>query len=222
MPRARVVQAEVPRRAPSASAALVPPSKSLRVVARAAAGCTACPLHAHATQTVFGSGPARAPIMLIGEQPGDHEDREGQVFVGPAGKILDALLEEAGIDRAGLYLTNAVKHFKHTDRGRRRLHARPNAKEIGACEGWLGAEIARVRPRVIVCLGAVAVYALFGPKVKLTISRGLRIERAGLPPVIATFHPSAVLRAVDERGAESTRRAIVADLEKALAWAVGD
>jgi DNA polymerase len=176
-------------------------SASLAALRRAAASCTDCPLYERATQTVFGEGPAKARIVLLGEQPGDHEDREGHVFVGPAGHLLDRALVDAGLDRKQLYLSNVVKHFKWkpTPRSEKvRIHAKPNRREVAACEHWWRDEISVVRPRVIGVLGAVAAQAVLGNAFKLTEQRGQPIE-TDAATVVATFHPSAVLRAQDRR-----------------------
>jgi uracil-DNA glycosylase family protein len=176
------------------------PLRSLKAAREAAAGCRACPLWAPATQTVFGEGPSRARLLLIGEQPGDQEDRAGRPFVGPAGRLLDRALVEAGIDRADAYLTNAVKHFKHTVRGKRRIHQKPVAGEIEACHPWVDAELRLVRPQVVVLMGAVAVRSILGPGKTLRDAREQPSEVAGAP-VVVTIHPSAVLRAGDDRAA---------------------
>jgi len=159
-----------------------------------AAGCRDCPLWANATQTVFGEGSPRARLMLVGEQPGDVEDRQGHPFVGPAGRILDQALIEAGIDRKQVYVTNAVKHFKWEPRGKRRMHKTPAQREIEACHQWLEREIQALRPRLIVALGATAAKALLGPQFRITRSRGKLQARDGLPDVLATYHPSFLLR----------------------------
>ena len=177
-------------------------------------GCKACDLYKRGTQTVFGEGPARTDVMMVGEQPGDAEDLAGHPFVGPAGKLLDRALEEAGIDRTRVYVTNVVKHFKWEPRGKRRLHAKPNAKEIGACKPWLDSEIALVRPRVIVCLGATAAQALLGRGFKVTRQRGTFVESPLAPLVTATVHPSSILRAPDEEARRQEMREFVADLAK--------
>jgi DNA polymerase len=190
-------------------------AKSLRVIATDAAACTACDLYAHATQTVFGEGPAHAPLFLIGEQPGDHEDKQGHPFVGPAGRILDAALEAASIRRDDVYLTNAVKHFKWEPRGKRRIHARPNGTEIVACHQWLVRELEAVRPDVIVALGAVAGQSLFGPSFRVGKAQGTTLEYDGRP-VVATIHPSAVLRARDEHARRAAMDGLVADLRSAV------
>jgi uracil-DNA glycosylase family protein len=164
--------------------------------ARAAARkCKACPLYARATQTVFGEGPNGAPVMLVGEQPGDQEDRHGRPFVGPSGRLLDQALEAAGLDRADLYVTNAVKHFKWEPVRKLRLHKKPNASEIGACRPWLDLELALVRPRVVVALGATAAQALMGAAFRVTRSRGRRFTVPWASAFMATVHPSSVLRA---------------------------
>ena len=177
-------------------------------------GCKACDLYLRGTQTVFGEGPARAEIMMVGEQPGDAEDLAGHPFVGPAGKLLDRALEEAGIDRARVYVSNVVKHFKWESRGKRRIHAKPNAAEIGACRPWLETEIALVRPRVLVCLGATAAQALLGRAFKVTQRRGEFVESPLAPLVTATVHPSSILRAPDDESRQEELRRFVADLKK--------
>jgi uracil-DNA glycosylase family protein len=180
------------------AAPLVPDRLSLRGLKEAAAGCTACPLHEAGTQTVFGEGLVRAEILFVGEQPGDREDREGKPFVGPAGRLLDKALEEVGIDRRLAYVTNVVKHFKWTPKGKRRIHAKPNWSEIAACRPWLDAEIEVVEPRVIVCLGATAAQALLGRDFRVTRRRGEVVDSDYGVPAIATVHPSSILRAEDE------------------------
>ncbi len=198
---------------------LIPPRASLAALREAAQRCTACPLHAEATQTVFGEGPAHAALLLVGETPGDQEDRAGRPFIGPAGKLLDRCLDAAGIARDKAYVTNVVKHFKWTPRGKRRLHAKPNAMEIRACEPWLEAEIAAVKPKVIVCLGATAAQALLGADFRVTRQRGAFVASALAPHVLATVHPSALLRGdPGMREAETAR--FVADL-KVAARALG-
>ncbi len=194
------------------AAAPVPETENLAELAGAAAGCTACPLYVDTTQVVFGEGRRGASLMLIGEQPGDQEDRRGHPFVGPAGRVLWACIAEVGLDARDLYTTNAVKHFKHEVRGKRRLHKKPGTEEIEACHPWLEAELRAVRPRVIVALGAVAARSVLGRTVGIAASRGTPIDVGGTPLVV-TYHPSAVLRA-DERAAE-IRAALVADLETA-------
>jgi DNA polymerase len=179
------------------AAELIPSRPTLSKLRAAAAGCTACPLFADATQTVFGEGPARARLMLVGETPGDQEDRLGRPFVGPAGKLLDRCLAEAGIDRAETYVTNAVKHFKWEPRGKRRIHKKPNAMEIRACKPWLEAEIALVEPKLLLCLGATAAQALLGSQFRVSRSRGELVPSPWAPRVMATIHPSALLRLDD-------------------------
>jgi uracil-DNA glycosylase len=197
------------------AAEFIPPRPTLERLREAAAGCRGCDLWRYATQTVFGEGPKRAELMLVGEQPGDQEDRQGHPFVGPSGRLLDEGLETAGIDRSGVYVTNAVKHFKfvRVELTRRRLHKKPAPGEVRACHPWLEEEIRLVRPRVIVALGATAAQALLGPKFKVTQQRGktMRSEWAGT--VIATVHPSAVLRAPAE-AREQARREFFADLRR--------
>jgi len=181
----------------------------------AAAGCTACRLYQDATQTVFGEGPEGARVMLIGEQPGDAEDLAGHPFVGPAGKLLDRCLAEAGIDRSRTYVTNVVKHFKWVPRGPRRIHSKPGAMEIEACFPWLEAEIAAVAPRIIVALGATAAQALFGKAFRVTRDRGRLVPSALAPYALATVHPSALLRAPDEETRRRETLRFVEDLRKA-------
>ena len=188
----------------------------------AAKGCRNCPLWENATQTVFGEGSARARIMLVGEQPGDQEDKEGHPFVGPAGRILDQGLEEAGIDRRRLYVTNAVKHFKWEPRGKRRLHKTPAQREIEACYQWLEGEIAAVKPALIVALGATAAKALLGPRFRITQQRGEIQSRDGLPDVLATYHPSFLLRVKDRPEGGEIHRQFVDDLRTAARYLVQD
>jgi DNA polymerase len=175
--------------------------------------CRACDLWQRATQPVFGEGPEGAKVMLVGEQPGDAEDREGRPFVGPAGRLLDDALEEAGIDRRVVYVTNAVKHFKWEPRGKRRLHSKPNASEVSACRPWLDAEIASVRPPIVVCLGATAAQALLGAQFRVSVQRGKWVASALAPNVLATVHPSAVLREQDEDRRHAAFEGLVADLK---------
>jgi uracil-DNA glycosylase family protein len=185
--------------------------EALRV---AAASCRACDLYKTGTQTVFGEGSEHAQMMFVGEQPGDREDIEGKPFVGPAGRVLDAALEEVGIDRSQVYVTNAVKHFKWKPQGKRRLHQKPNAAEVNACRPWLDAEIAAVKPHLLVLLGATAAQALLGRDFRVSLQRGQLIERPGLPPMMATVHPSSILRAPDEETRELELRAFVQDLKR--------
>ena len=183
-----------------------------------AEGCTRCDLYKNATQIVFGEGPVNAEIVLVGEQPGDREDVTGRPFVGPAGRLLDSCLEEAGLERQRCYVTNAVKHFKFTPRGKRRLHSKPNAGEIRRCAWWLGAELDILQPKLVVALGASALYALLGPKVKLTPERGHILQQPNRPPVLVTIHPSYLLRIRDEAEGHRQRRDFVSDLHKAKAF----
>ena len=185
--------------------------RSLRSVAAAAGSCRACDLWRRGTQTVFGAGPRNAGLMLVGEQPGDVEDRRGEPFVGPAGRLLDEALEAAGIDRTKVYVTNAVKHFKWTPRGKRRLHEKPNAGEVAACRHWLELELRLVRPDLVVAMGATAAQALLGPTFRVTKGRGKLASSPIAPRVVATVHPSSILRAQDERRA-TEMRAFVRDL----------
>ena len=186
---------------------------SLNQLKEAAARCEGCDLFKLGTQTVFGEGPPRAQVMFVGEQPGDQEDKAGKPFVGPAGRVLDEALDEVGIDRARVYVTNAVKHFKWTGRGKRRIHSKPNAREIRACRPWLDAELEDVEPRVIVVLGATAAQALLGASFRVTQQRGKPLPDTGLAPyVVATVHPASILRAPDPETRELEGRAFVEDL----------
>jgi DNA polymerase len=195
----------------------LPSRPSLRALRAAARDCRACPLWRTGTQTVFGEGRASARLLLVGEQPGDKEDERGRPFVGPAGLLLDEALAEAGIDRADTYLTNAVKHFKWTPRGRRRIHQKPNAREIAACRPWVEAELAVVKPRVLICLGATAAQALLGRGVRVTRDRGRPLETTLAPVAFATVHPSSVLRAPDAEARRRERALFVDDLRVAAA-----
>lgn len=194
----------------------IPATPSLAGLAKLAQDCKACDLWKRATQTVFGEGRPDSKVMFIGEVPGDREDREGKPFVGPAGILLDKALEEAGIDRSVVYVTNAVKHFNWEERGKRRIHKKPRASEIAACRPWLDAEIERLRPEVIVCLGATAAQAIFGKDFRVTKHRGEFLESALAPHVTATIHPSAILRAPDEAARHEEMKRFVQDL-KAIA-----
>jgi DNA polymerase len=195
----------------------VPASRSLPALRSAAAACEGCDLYARATQVVFGAGKRGAAMMLVGEQPGDKEDLEGMPFIGPAGALLHKALQEAGVELAATYVTNAVKHFSWEPRGKRRIHKKPRASEIRACRPWLEAEIESVRPRVIVCLGATAAQALLGSDFKLTARRGQAIASPFAPAVVATVHPSSILRAPDAEGRHAAFTAFVADLRAAAA-----
>jgi uracil-DNA glycosylase len=193
------------------AAEFLPPRLSLSSLQKAAAGCTACPLYRTGTQTVFGEGSRTARVMLVGEQPGDREDIEGRPFVGPAGRLLDEALEEAGIDRGDAYVTNIVKHFKWQPRGKRRIHQKPSWGEVAACRPWLEAELEVVRPAGLALLGATAAQGLLGKDFRVTKQRGEPLESELSPLVVATVHPSSILRAPDERK-EAEREAFVADL----------
>ncbi len=193
---------------------LIPDKPTVSSLQKAAADCKACDLWEKATQTVFGEGGTRAKVLLIGEQPGNDEDLQGHPFVGPAGKLLDQALEEAGIDRREAYVTNVVKHFNWEPRGKRRIHKKPNAKQIEACRPWLEAEIATVKPEVIVCLGATAAQTLLGKDFRVTKQRGEMIESELAPLIMATVHPSSILRAPDDETRRAEMRRFVDDLKK--------
>ncbi|HEX2292240.1 MAG TPA: UdgX family uracil-DNA binding protein [Gaiellaceae bacterium] len=193
------------------AAALIPPRPTLRKLREAAAGCQACHLWKLGTQTVFGEGAAGAKLVLVGEQPGDQEDLEGRPFVGPAGRLLDRALEEAGIARDAAYVTNVVKHFKWQPRGKRRIHQKPNADEIRACRPWLEAELEQLEPAALVCLGATAAQALLGRQFRVSRDRGVPVDSGLAPVVMATVHPSSILRS-DDREAEFAR--FVEDLSR--------
>jgi uracil-DNA glycosylase family protein len=195
------------------AAPLVPEKPSLPKLREAAAGCTACPLHETGTQTVFGEGTSKAEVVFVGEQPGDQEDLQGKPFVGPAGKLFDKALEDAGIDRSQVYVTNVVKHFKWQARGKRRIHQKPNWSEVAACRPWLEAELEVIEPRVLVCLGATAAQALLGRDFRVSRQRGELVESDLAANVLATVHPSSILRADDETR-EIEYRELVRDLEK--------
>jgi uracil-DNA glycosylase family protein len=195
------------------AAPFVPDSTSLRTLAAAAHECRGCDLYRTATQVVFGAGPKTARIMFVGEQPGDQEDREGAPFVGPAGALLDKALTDAGIPRNEVYVTNAVKHFKWEPRGKRRIHKKPRVSEIKACRPWLEAELRAVHPVVLVCLGASAAQSVLGPQFKLMQHRGEVLTSTLAAHVVATIHPSAVLRAPDSEGRRAAFEMLVADLK---------
>jgi uracil-DNA glycosylase family protein len=199
------------------AAPFVPPAAGLAALKAAAAQCTGCDLYRRATQTVFGEGPARARVMLVGEQPGHEEDLSGRPFVGPAGRLLDTALTEAGIGRGDAYVTNVVKHFKWEPRGKRRIHAKPSPVEIAACLPWLEAELERVKPTVIVCLGATAAQALLGRQFRVTRERGRFVSSPLAPYVTATVHPSSILRAPDEAARDAETRRFIADLKAVAA-----
>jgi uracil-DNA glycosylase family protein len=200
----------------------IPARPTLKSVREAAKDCRACDLWKLGTQTVFGEGPRKAALMLIGEQPGDAEDLSGHPFVGPAGKLLDRALADAGIDRSAVYLTNVVKHFKWEPRGKRRIHKKPRASEIGACRPWLDTEIALVKPRVIVCLGATAAQALLGSQFKVTKHRGAFVASPLAHRVLATVHPSSILRAPDDEARRLAMKGLIDDLRAAARALLSD
>ncbi|MBP1884381.1 DNA polymerase [Ensifer mexicanus] len=193
-------------------------ARSIAALRKQAEGCERCDLYKNATQLVFGEGPLDARIVLVGEQPGDREDLAGHPFVGPAGRILDECLHEAGVDRSSCYLTNAVKHFKFEQRGKRRLHSRPNAGEIQRCSWWLGAELEQLRPDLVVALGATALVTLLGRSVGVTRNRGELIDAPAGYPVLVTIHPSYLLRIRDGEDAAAQRARFVEDLAKVAAY----
>jgi DNA polymerase len=195
----------------------LPPRKTLPALRRAAADCKGCDLYKRATQTVFGEGKAGCAIMMVGEQPGDQEDLAGEPFVGPAGRLLDQVLAELEVDRQQVYVTNAVKHFKWEPRGKRRLHSKPNSREISACRPWLEAELQVVKPRLVVCLGATAAQAVFGPAFRVTKQRGQILPSPFAANAMATYHPSALLRAPAETR-QQMRAEFTEDLQTALDW----
>ncbi len=201
------------RKSQDSAESLIPEKPTLPRLQEAAANCKACDLWENATQTVFGEGKRRAKVLFIGEQPGNDEDLQGRPFVGPAGRLLDQALEETGIDRRQTYVTNVVKHFKWEPRGKRRIHKKPNSTEIEACRPWLEAEIAAVKPRVIVCLGATAAQTLLGKEFRVSRQRGQPIPSPLAHTVIATVHPSSILRAPDEQTRRSEMQRFIDDLK---------
>jgi DNA polymerase len=202
-----------PQRAQGEDArAYLPGELTLPSLRKAASGCRGCPLWERGTQTVFGAGPDRAELMVVGEQPGNEEDLSGLPFVGPAGRLLDTALEAAGIDRRRAYVTNAVKHFKWEPRGKKRIHQKPNAGEVRACSPWLHAEIAVVRPRAILCMGSTAAQALLGRGFKVTAHRGEAVPTALAPLAMATVHPSSILRAPDDEARRAEMARFIDDL----------
>lgn len=203
---------QVPEERRSA-APFVPETTSVKKLSAAAHECTGCDLYKNATQVVFGAGPQKARVMFVGEQPGDQEDRQGMPFVGPAGALLDKALEDAGIPRDDVYVTNAVKHFSWEPRGKRRIHKKPRASEIKACRPWLEAELRAVKPAILVCLGATAAQSVMGNQFKLMQNRGTLQTSALAERVVATIHPSAVLRAPDSEGRRQAYESLVADLK---------
>lgn len=211
----------MPARTEQSAAPFVPEDRTLPVLQKAVQHCRGCDLYQNATQAVFGEletgAKAKKPkvaIMMIGEQPGDQEDKQGRPFVGPAGKLLDKCLEEADIDRRKVYVTNAVKHFRWEPRGKLRIHKKPSMREIHACRPWLEAELEAVRPELIVCLGATAAQSLLGSGFKITKSHGKVQQAAGFPPIIATLHPSAILRARTDEDRERDTRIFLDDLRQ--------
>lgn len=201
---------------PSWNAVLVPNARTITELRRAAASCKACDLWKRATQTVFGEGAPKASIMFVGEQPGDQEDRTGHPFVGPAGKLLNEALAEAGIERSDVYVTNMVKHFSWTaaERGKRRIHKKPRYSEIQACRPWLDAELQVVKPQILVCLGATAAQSLLGREFSVNRQRGQLVDSSLAPYVTATVHPSSILRAPDDKSRRLQMRAFVSDLKR--------
>ena len=193
---------------------LIPSRPTIAKLRTVAAGCQACDLWKKGTQTVFGEGRQSSTVMFVGEQPGNSEDLEGRPFVGPAGGLLDKALEEAGIDRSQVYVTNVVKHFKWEPRGKRRIHKKPNAAEITACRPWLDAEIRVIKPQAIVCLGSTAAQAVIGPKFRVSIDRGKFVNSPLAPLVTATVHPSSILRAPSDEARHAETKKFIADLKK--------
>lgn len=202
----------MPRRVHLDASEYLPAKRSLPALREAAAGCRACPLYKLGTQTVFGEGSVRARVVLVGEQPGHEEDLAGRPFVGPAGRVLDRALAEAGIARGDAYVTNVVKHFKWTPEGKRRLHQRPGASEIEACRPWLDAELALIAPEVLVCLGATAAQALLGREFRVTQQRGVALSSPLAGHVLATVHPSSILRSRSAEERELANQRLVDDL----------
>jgi uracil-DNA glycosylase len=203
----------MPRRTGSTSAAdFIPPRPTLKTAAEASKACRGCELWKRGTQTVFGEGASHARVLFVGEQPGDKEDLAGRPFVGPAGAILDKALVDAGIDRKQTYVTNAVKHFKWEPRGKRRIHKKPNSLEVTACRPWLDVEIELLRPEVVVCLGATAAQSLLGPKFRVTQQRGQLLPFEAAPQIMATVHPSSILRAQDDDSRHREYELFVKDL----------
>jgi uracil-DNA glycosylase len=203
----------MPKPTQSTAAPLIPPDPTIPKLRTAAAECRACDLWKTGTQTVFGEGGGAKPrVVFVGEQPGDQEDIQGRPFVGPAGKILDKALAAAGIDREDVYVTNAVKHFKWEPRGKRRIHKKPNSMEINACKPWIEAEIEVLKPHVIVCLGATAAQALLGRQFKVSMQRGMWVESPLAPYVMATVHPSSLLRAPDDETRRRETERFIEDL----------
>jgi uracil-DNA glycosylase len=195
----------------------LPARESLKALREAAAGCRGCDLYEDATQTVFGEGRKAARVMLVGETPGDQEDRQGKPFVGPAGRELDRALARAGIDRADAYVTNAVKHFRFEERGKRRIHQKPEGRHVKACRPWLEAELRQIRPEAVIVMGATAARSLLGPSFRVTQERGTLLDSDLAPVVVATIHPSAILRERDDDARHLQREAFTSDLQVAAA-----
>jgi uracil-DNA glycosylase family protein len=206
----------------ASAVAFLPARKSLTSMREAVRGCRGCPLYQHATQAVFGEGARTARLLLVGEQPGNDEDLAGRPFVGPAGRVLDEALAEAGIDRGDAYVTNVVKHFAWTPKGKRRMHRKPNAREIAACLPWLEHEIELLKPKVLVCLGATAAQALFGPSFRVTRDRGQLVETPLAPRALATVHPSSILRAPSDADRRKAMKDFTRDLEVVASLLDGD
>jgi uracil-DNA glycosylase family protein len=204
--------------APVTAEIYIPPNPTLPSLRKAAAGCKACELYKLGTQTVFGEGAKRAETMFLGEQPGNEEDLSGHPFVGPAGKLLDKALEAAGIDRTQTYVTNVVKHFKWVPRGKKRIHEKPNAGEIRACLPWFEWELKTVRPKIVVCLGATAAQAILGKQFRVTQQRGQLLASPIAPKVMATVHPSSILRARDDTTRRLEMRRFIQDLKKVASF----
>jgi uracil-DNA glycosylase len=200
---------------PMSAADFLPERRSLTALREAAAGCRGCDLYEDATQTVFGEGAAKARVVLVGETPGDQEDRQGKPFVGPAGRELDRALERAGIDRKEAYVTNAVKHFRFQERGKRRIHQKPDGRHIKACRPWLDAELGLLKPEALIVMGATAAQALLGASFKVTKERGKLLETELAPIVVATIHPSAILRERDDEARHLQREAFTSDIQVA-------
>jgi DNA polymerase len=207
-----------PRKPHTSAADFLPETLDLAQLRAASKHCRGCELYRNATQTVFGEGSPNARLLLVGEQPGDQEDRTGHPFVGPAGQLLGDLLEEVGIDREEVYITNAVKHFKWTPRGNRRLHAKPTVREVAACRPWLEGEIAAIEPALIVCLGATAAQSLLGSAFRITRQHGEILSSQWAQAVLATYHPSAVLRAPTPEGRSRMRQDLAVDLQEAARY----
>jgi uracil-DNA glycosylase len=205
----------MPESRPPRTEEFLPEQRDLFSLTQAAQSCRGCSLYLRATQTVFGEGKVTARVVVVGEQPGDAEDLEGRPFVGPAGRVLDKALAEAGLDRASIYLTNAVKHFSFEERGKRRIHKKPRQSEVRACRPWLEGELEAIRPDVLVLLGATAAQAVFGPTFRVSQERGKPIRSDLAPIVIATVHPSSILRAPDDAAREQAFQGLVSDLEVA-------